>query len=223
MPFFDELLHDTADQRLALQTVPVIQACLAGQVARDTYEAFLREAYHHVRHTVPLLAACRQHLPSRIAWLRGALAEYIEEEQGHDEWILDDLRACGVDAESVRASPPGAATARMVAHAYHVVEGDNPAGFFGMVHVLEGTSVALALAAARNIQQALGLPDTAFGYLRSHGTLDQEHTRHFAELMNRLADPRDQQAVVRRAREFYGLYADIFRGLPTVAAEGGAP
>ena len=33
-----------------------------------------------------------------------------------------------------------------------------------------------------------GLPDAAFSYLRSHGTLDQEHTAHFALLMDRIED-----------------------------------
>ena len=56
----------------------------------------------------------------------------------------------------------------------------NPVGFFGMVHVLEGTSVALALHAADRIQQALGLPTRAFTYLRSHGELDQEHIKDLA-------------------------------------------
>jgi uncharacterized protein YjeT (DUF2065 family) len=37
----------------------------------------------------------------------------------------------------------------------------NPVGFFGMVLVLEGTSVALASRAAAVIRQALNLPDNA--------------------------------------------------------------
>ena len=34
---------------------PIIQGCLRGEVSLPSYLAFLREAYHHVRHTVPLL------------------------------------------------------------------------------------------------------------------------------------------------------------------------
>ena len=79
--------------------------------------------------------------------------------------------------------------------------------------IQQGTSVALALQAADLIQQTLGLPDAAFSYLRSHGTLDQEHTRHLAELVNRMT-PEDQDEVVHCARVFYQLYGDIFRGLP---------
>jgi heme oxygenase len=102
----------------------------------------------------------------------------------------------------------------MVAYAYDTITRGNPLGFFGMVHVLEGTSVSLALVAADRIQQRLGLPDAAFSYLRSHGTLDREHTAHFALLMDRLDDPRDHAAIVHAARAFYRLYGDVFRDLP---------
>jgi heme oxygenase len=90
----------------------------------------------------------------------------------------------------------------------------NPLGFFGMVHVLEGTSVSLALLAADSIQKPLNLPDAAFSYLRSHGTLDQEHTAHFELLMERITDPRDQADIVHAARAFFRLYGDVFRHLP---------
>jgi pyrroloquinoline quinone (PQQ) biosynthesis protein C len=174
----------------------------------------LREAFHHVRHTVPLLQACQQALPARNAWLHAPLDEYIEEEQGHELWILDDIRASGGDAEAVRHGPPGHATEVMVAYAYDTIARRNPLGFFGMVHVLEGTSVAIALMAADQIQQPLGLPDAAFSYLRSHGTLDQEHTAHFALLMDQVQAREDQEAIVHAAKAFYRLYGDVFRSLP---------
>ena len=106
----------------------------------------------------------------------------------------------------------------MVAYAYDTIARGNPLGFFGMVHVLEGSSVALALNAADAIQKPLGLPDSAFSYLRSHGTLDQEHTAHFALLMDAINDPADQEAIVHAARMFYRLYGDVFRELPLPAA-----
>lgn len=214
MRFSLELHDQTLEARAGLLSAPVIQACLRGEVAPASYTAFLREAYHHVRHTVPLMRACRAALPARHGWLRGPLDEYIVEEQGHEEWILDDLRACGEDAEAVRRGRPGHATEVMVAYAYDTIARGNPLGFFGMVHVLEGTSVSLALIAADRIQQQLRLPDAAFSYLRSHGTLDREHTAQFALLMDRVADPRDHADIVHAARAFYRLYGEVFRSLP---------
>jgi hypothetical protein len=222
MSFHEVLLKQSADARTGLLTAPIIQGCLRGEVSLPSYVAFLREAYHHVRHTVPLLKACKAALPERHAWLHGPLDEYIEEEHGHDLWILDDIRACGGDADAVREGLPGHAAEVMVAYAYDMIARRNPLGFFGMVHVLEGTSVSLALLAADQIQQSLALPDSAFSYLRSHGTLDQEHTAHFAMLMNLIEDPRDQADIVHAARAFFRLYGDVFRDLPLPQPTGAA-
>jgi heme oxygenase len=214
MPFHARLLEQTAADRQALLATPIIQGALQGRVSRPSYLAFLREAYHHVRHTVPLLQAMKATLPPRLAWLNDALDEYIDEEAGHDEWILNDIHAAGGDAEAVRRGTPGHATEVMVAYAYDTIARVHPLGFFGMVHVLEGTSVSLALLAADAIQKPLALPDAAFSYLRSHGTLDLEHTAHFERLMDRIEDAPDQAAIVHAARAFFRLYGDVFRGLP---------
>ena len=213
MPFYEELAAATSAERAYLLSSPIIVNCLRGDVSRESYLAFLGQAFHHVRHTTPLLMALGGRLPERLAWLRCPVAEYIDEEIGHEEWILNDIAAAGGDAEVVRKSRPGLPAEVMVAYAYDLVNRGNPAAFFGMVFVLEGTSVAMALNAADRIQQALGLPDAAFSYLRSHGTLDQEHTRHLAELVEKMT-PEDQADVVHAAKVFFRLYAEIFRALP---------
>ncbi|MCU0840296.1 MAG: iron-containing redox enzyme family protein [Thiobacillaceae bacterium] len=222
MPFHEQLVAATAADREQLFAAPIVADCLRGRVGRDSYLAFLGQAYHHVRHTTPLLMTLGGRLPDRLAWLRAAVAEYIAEEIGHEEWILNDIAAAGGDADAVRASRPDLPAELMVAYAYDLIQRGNPAGFFGMVFVLEGTSVALALTAADRIQQALGLPDRAFSYLRSHGALDQEHTKHLANLLERM-DAEDQAEVLRRARVFYRLYGDIFRALPGAATRETPP
>lgn len=221
MSFYQQLLAQTEPNRMSLLSAPIIQGCLRGEVSLPSYVAFLREAYHHVSHTVPLMQAFRARIPAGREWLAPALDEYIEEERGHDEWILDDIRACG-DTSDVRNSRPGIATEVMVAYAYDTIARRNPLGFFGMVHVLEGTSVSLALLAADQIQKPLALPDAAFSYLRSHGTLDQEHVQHFQLLMDQITDPQDQADIVHAARVFFRLYGDVFRGLPLPAVHPAA-
>lgn len=211
--FHEQLIAATEADRAALHAAPAIQAALTGQASRPLYLAFLGQAYHHVRHTTPLLMAMGSRLPQRLGWLTQPVVEYIQEEVGHEAWILDDIAAAGGDPAQARQTPPALATEVMVAYAYDQVQRRNPVGFFGMVFVLEGTSVALALNAADRIQAALGLPDQAFSYLRSHGTLDQAHTRHLASLLERLA-PEDQTEVLHAARVFFKLYGDIFRSLP---------
>ena len=111
----------------------------------------------------------------------------------------------------------------MVAFAYDMVLRRNPAGFFGMVHVLEGTSVALALRAADRIQAALALPDRAFTYLRSHGTLDQEHIHDLAAILERLDHEQDREDVVTCAQSIYWLYGNLFRRLDLSSSAADLP
>lgn len=214
MSFYERLIEHTSPERNDLIAAPVVADCLSGRVSLESYQAFLGQAYHHVRHTTPLLMLLGGRLPERLDWLRGAVAEYIDEEIGHEQWILNDIAAAGGNAAAVRFGQPELPAELMVSYAYDLLNRGNPAGFFGMVFVLEGTSAALALTAADRIQRALGLPDTAFSYLRSHGTLDQQHTRHLAGLLERMT-AEDQTEVLRRARAFFRLYGDIFRALPS--------
>jgi pyrroloquinoline quinone (PQQ) biosynthesis protein C len=211
--FYDILLESTAKEQSELVASPVILSALNGALSKSQYLGFLGQAYHHVRHTVPLLMACGSRLCPSHAWLQGAIAEYIEEEIGHEEWILDDIEACGGDPDAVRRSEPWMETETMVAYAYHQIDRGNPVGFFGMVHVLEGTSVSVATRAADSIRQSLGLPQNAFSYLTSHGSLDQEHVQFFRNLMNRIESAGDQRAIIHCARRFFNLYGAIFRAL----------
>ena len=158
MNFHDQLLAATEHDRGELLSIPFIQDGAAGKLQLADYVGFLTEAYHHVKHTVPLLMACGARIPERLEWLRAAL-----------------------------------------------------------VLVLEGTSTAVALHAAEALKKSLKLPPQAFSYLTSHGALDQEHTRFYATLVNKLTDADDRAALLHGAKVFYRLYGDVFRGLDVIS------
>jgi pyrroloquinoline quinone (PQQ) biosynthesis protein C len=132
---------------------------------------------------------------------------------GHQEWILNDIAALGEDKEAVRYGTPNIETELMVSYAWDTIQRRNPVGFFGMVLVLEGTSVELAVRAADAIETTLELPKEAFSYLRSHGSLDIEHVDFYERLMNRLELVEDQNAIIHCAKVMYRLYGGIFRSL----------
>ncbi len=213
MSFFEDLSLSTIGDRNQMIGIPVVQRALSGDVSHQEYLDYLSQAYHHVKHTVPLLMACGARLPERLNWLREAVATYIEEEIGHEEWILDDIAAAGGDPEAVRNSRPHPATELMVSYAYDTIQRRNPAGFFGMVYVLEGTSVNLAHRAAEAIRNSLGLPQTAFRYLTSHGSVDQGHVAFLETLVNRLEDSADKDEVLHCASMFFRLYGEVFRSV----------
>ena len=136
MSFYQQLLAATETQREQFLAIPLLHQGIAGKITREQYIAFLSEAYYHVKHTLPLLMACGARLPERLEWLREAVSHYIEEETGHQEWILNDIRHAGGDAEAVRNGQPSLATELMVSYAWDTVQRRNPVGFFGMVLVL---------------------------------------------------------------------------------------
>jgi hypothetical protein len=221
MPFFQTLQDATHQEKHSLFTLPIIAQALQGEVSLHSYQAFLTQAYYHVRHTVPLMMACGARLPARLEWLRAAVCEYIDDEYGHEQWILDDLRACGADAQAVRQGTPGLPIELMVAYLYDLIARGNPVGLFGMVNVLEGTSIALATQAAGTLQQRLALPDSAFSYLSSHGSLDIGHMDTYRRLMDKLEEPDDQAAVIKASKVVYHLYSEMFRQLPLTASVQG--
>lgn len=214
MTFFDRLQSETRQSRAHVSSAPVIQALKEGRFDLESYTWFLTQAFHHVKHTVPLMMSCGGRLPERLEFVREALVEYIKEEYGHHEWILNDLEACGQNKEAIRHGSPGTSIELMVAYLYDRIQRGNPMAFFGMVQVLEGTSIELATPLGKSIQKQLGLPDQAFSYLYSHGELDQDHFEFFRNLMNSITDAGDQQAIIDSASMVYRLYGDMLHGIP---------
>ncbi|KFZ28783.1 long-chain fatty acid--CoA ligase [Pseudidiomarina atlantica] len=219
MGFFQQLCEQTQTEQRYLLSAPVIQQALDGSISIPLYQAFLTQAYHHVKHTVPLLMRAGSRMQQQDEWLRKAIIEYINEEYGHERWILNDIKATGADPQQVAEGQPHTATEAMVALVYQAIDSVHPAAFFGMAHVLEGTSVQLATRAAGQIKASLGLPTSAFSYLLSHGDLDIEHVKFFEDLMDKVTDPAAQRAIIQTAKHVYRLYGDMFRALPELAAE----
>jgi len=233
--FYQRLLAETEADRLSFVSIPIIRDAMAGNVDLPLYLRYLTEAYHHVRFTCPLMGAALARCTADDRRYREALLEYLDEERGHEEWILEDIAALGGNAERVRGETGAAATRIMVGYAYYAIDHISPYALLGMVHVLEGMSVALADKAAKGIAQAIlnadptadsgsgisvegaeGLPAKGFSYLLSHGSLDQGHVRFFENLVNGLPDNKAEAAVIDTARIMYRLFGDVFRTLGTI-------
>jgi pyrroloquinoline quinone (PQQ) biosynthesis protein C len=215
--FFQQLQEQTTQEREYFLSSPIIADVMEGDFSLSTYLAFLNQAYHHVRHTVPLLMSAGATLRGDQLSLQSAISRYIAEEIGHEHWILDDLEACGADREKFAEDPAPFDSEIMVAYLYDTIQRKNPAGLFGMVMVLEGTSADLATPVAELVQAKLGLPDSAMSYLRSHGELDQAHMQFFESLMNSVTSSIDQEAITQVARDVYRLYGNVYRAIPVEA------
>lgn len=215
--FFEQLQEQTEKARDYFLSAPIINDVMQGNFDLNTYIAFLNQAYHHVRHTVPLLMNAGGRLAPSQRYLETAIADYISEESGHEHWILNDIEACGESRSEFETAPAPFNSELLVSYLYDTVQRGNPVGIFGMVQVLEGTSADLATPVAHLVQEKLGLPDTAMTYLSSHGELDQDHMQGFEVTMNSIKDADDQAAIIHTAQMVYHLYGDVYRAIPEEA------
>lgn len=215
--FFEQLQSATEPHRLQLMQVPQLADALEGNTTVESYVAYLTQAYHHVRHTVPFLMSMGARLQDRNNWMQSAIAEYIEEEQGHEQWILNDIAAAGGDAVSAKASTPDLSTQLLVSYNYDYIARKNPVGFLGMVYMLESTSIAIATQGAQQLQGALGLPVEAFSYLLSHGTVDEAHIVFYQQLVDQIDNEEDKAAIIEVAGNAFLLFSRVFASIPHAA------
>jgi hypothetical protein len=216
MGFFDQLRELTSKERAALYSVPVLVDAMQGKVDREMHLAHLEQAYHHVKNTMPLLMLMGGRLPKDKEWLRRLLIEYIEEETGHEDWILNDIKNIGGEAraEAVRNGQPELAVELINAFNYDFIMRRNPLGYLGMIFVLENASIDLGISGTKVLQKSLGLGEECFSYVASHSSLDVEHVQFIGKILDQLTDPKDQADIIHASKVIYQLYADMFRAIP---------
>src|SRR6267142_2905033 len=129
MSFYEQLVAETAGSRDAFLAIPLVRNTLRNGAPRSLYLDFLAEAYHHVKHTFPLLALAASRTSDKR--YQDALVEYLEEERGHEKWILDDIRAVGGNPDAVRVGAPGLPCQIMVGYSYYAIERISPYAFLG--------------------------------------------------------------------------------------------
>ena len=109
----------------------------------EAYPEFLFATYGVISASTPLMqaaadeAAIRAGSDELAGVLEPYLREHAEEEAGHEEWVLDDLRFCGIERERVLERVPYPSVAAMVGAPYFWARHVHPVAFLGYLAVLE--------------------------------------------------------------------------------------
>lgn len=154
------------------------------------YPAYLSAMHGVIRASVPLM----EHAAERSAGL-GAddllasrllayFRTHIEQERGHDAWLLADLAALGRDAEDILREPPAPVVARLVGAQYYWIGHFHPVALLGYLAVMEGNSPTEQLAGW--IRTVTGAPEAALRTVRDHAALDTGHTAEIYRLLDAL-------------------------------------
>lgn len=133
---------------------------------------------------------------------RPDLAEFAvqkyEEEWGHDQLPLNDLRTLSYDAEgAVSEVEPDPGTVELVEHARRCVRGDHPVEFLGHIYALERQMIRLDSDFFAALDSALGRDGVPASFLRSHADdLDIGHVEEAVSFITRLSAS-DRTAIAR--------------------------
>jgi hypothetical protein len=150
----------------------------------------LQTIHTSIRATVPLMEAVTERAQelAPVDPVAARIAEYlpkhIEEEQDHDDWLLEDLQVLGLEADAVLSRVPSAAVACLVGSQYYWSLHAHPVAMLGFLAVLEGNPPQLGH--IESVQTRSGLPKAAFRTLVEHAVLDPDHADELFTLIDEL-------------------------------------
>jgi len=212
MSFFITLVEMTDANRRELETIPKVNSMIHHGLSLAEYKAFLHDLYHIVWHFCPVMAAAAARCSDRFREVRFDLYDRIEEEKGHDTWVLEDIEAIGGDVASARAHPPSAPVQAMIAFNYFGAERVHPCSVLGMLYMLEVVSSVYGGRVSDSIARTLGRKVDAggFRFLSSHATMDVEHMAKLNKLVKKIDDPDAQESIVNSTRVNFYQFGRMF-------------
>jgi len=213
MSFFISLVENSDAGRRALEEDSRIHAMIHHGLQLEEYRAFLHDLYHIVWHFCPIMAAAAARCGDEFRAVRYALYERIEEEKGHEGWVLEDIEAMGGDVGAAGREPPSYPVQAMIAYNYYAVERLHPCSVLGMLYMLEVISSVYGGRVSDSIARALGREVAAggFKFLTSHATMDVDHMASLNRLLKTVADPAAQAAIIRTTNLNFHQFGQIFR------------
>jgi pyrroloquinoline quinone (PQQ) biosynthesis protein C len=212
MSFFITLIEATDASRRELEAEPKIHSMIHHGLTLPEYRAFLHDLFHIVWHFCPIMAAAASRCDDTYRTVRMELYERIEEEKGHEEWVLDDIRAMGGDIDAARTQPPSAPVQGVIGFNYWAAERQHPCSVLGMLYQLEVISSVYGGRVAGAIAKAVGreVDSGGFRFLTSHASMDQDHMAKLNVLVKTITDPGAQAAIVNSTRVNFHQFGQMF-------------
>jgi pyrroloquinoline quinone (PQQ) biosynthesis protein C len=213
MSFFITLVEMTDASRRDLELIPKVHSMINHGLTLAEYRGFLHDLYHIVWHFCPVMSAAAARCDDRFRDVRYDLYERIEEEKGHDSWVLEDIEALGGDVRAVRETPPSPPAQAMIAFNYYASDRVHPCSVLGMLYMLEVVSSVYGGRVSDSIARALGrnVEDGGFKFLSSHATLDLDHMAKLNRLVKTIDDAGAQNAIVNATRVNFHQFGQLFR------------
>ncbi len=197
LPFFIDLVARTDEARRTFETNSRVMAIVANGLPVARYRTLMLELYHLVWHFNPVCAAAASRIDDRHKQVRYFLYDHMQEEKGHEEWVLNDLAVVGVDAEHALRHKASTNMLALNGYNYWVADRLNPVGVLGMLYALEVVASVYGGPMTSAIQESLLLEgDRGISFISSHAELDAQHMADLRIVLNDVHDAAAKQAII---------------------------
>jgi pyrroloquinoline quinone (PQQ) biosynthesis protein C len=212
MSFHIRLLEETDRNRRMLESQQIVQDMLNGEMTKESYIRFLMDLYHIVWHFCPIMAAAASRCPDDFKAVRYHLYHNIDEEKGHEELVLADLKFFGVDRDKVFSTPPSFPVQAMLAYNYHACERIHPCSVLGMLYVLEIISSVYGGQVSASIAEGLKMPlPEGFTFLNSHASMDLDHMANLRALLETIQEEDTQYLIIQAIQMNFYLFTEFLK------------
>lgn len=192
-----ELVSRTDEARREFETNSRVLDIVANGLSLERYRKLLLELYHVVWHFNPTCAAAASRITDQHREIRYFLYDHMNEEKGHEEWVLNDLQVVGVSGEQARAYEPTLVMLGLNGYNYWSADRRHPCSVLGMLYALEVVASVYGGQMTAAITDSLLLEgDRGISFISSHATLDAEHMADLRVVLNKLEDAPAQAAVI---------------------------
>lgn len=196
LPFFADLVTRTDEARRDFETHPVVLAAVADGMSVERYRKLLLELYYIVWHFNPVCAAAASRIPDTHREVRYFLYEHMQEESGHEAWVMNDLEAVGVGPAATLAHSPSIDTLALTGYNHWAADRRHPCSVLGMMYTLEVIASVYGGTFASAIRDSLLLDgERGISFIGSHATMDAEHMIDLRKVLNTITDDAARDAV----------------------------
>ena len=155
----------------------------------EVFERHLQNLYFTVSSSRPLLerALERSRMLNGDAVARSLIPyfeEHIIEEEGHDEWVLDDLEVLGVPREQVKRQVPAPAVAALTGSQYYYIDHAHPVSLVAYQAVVEGYPPRKEF--LDGIVERTQITRQALGSFYKHAEIDRQHGEALWQMLDAL-------------------------------------
>jgi pyrroloquinoline quinone (PQQ) biosynthesis protein C len=214
LPFFADLVTRTDEDRRGFENHPVVMEAVAKGMSVERYRALLLELYHVVWHFNPVCAAAASRLSDEHQGVRYFLYEHMQEESGHEHWVMNDLEAIGVAPQATREHGPSVNTLALNGYNYWAADRRHPASVLGMLYALEVIASVYGGPFASAIRESLLLDgDRGVSFIDSHATMDAKHMAELRTVLNLIKDDAAREAIAESVRVNFHHFTRIIEAI----------